>query len=316
MPVATGIDQFESAGESSTADGPSPEGGPTPSPTPPQPTPTPVHVGVGAPKPQAATNWPAPNSTEPATPTSATGSYDWDAATAAALSDEPATPDPASPPHHHIPTTADRLLEDIIREIVGDAAAETASSLQPERPAGARPDSGAAAPGDPSERARQGGELAGERAPAPAPASAAAAAFTATTSPGTRDGNTEPSSTPEVVSPADSADVGWDTALAPAESPATSHTTADSRDIELAVGSRDTGEPTKAPSTSAATTNETDGRGAPSATGTLDERVPTNHGLDDDTIVPRFEPGSTEMTSAQSAPVSAGVSRETHAARP
>ena len=83
-------------------------------------------------------DWPTPSSSDPATSSSTTGSYDWDAATAAALSDEPATPDAATPPHHHTPTTADRLLEDIIREIVGDAAAETVSSLQPERPAAAR----------------------------------------------------------------------------------------------------------------------------------------------------------------------------------
>ena len=134
---------------------------------------TPVHVGVGAPKPPQTTNWPTPSSTDPAASTSTTGSYDWDAATAAALSDEPATPDPASPPHHHTPTTADRLLEDIIREIVGDAAAETVSSLQPERPA---PPAARSAPRrwischavDPSERTRPGRRACRRAEPEPA----------------------------------------------------------------------------------------------------------------------------------------------------
>lgn len=58
-------------------------------------------------------------------------SIDWDVATAAALADEsevlPSTP-------HPLPTTSpDRLLEDLIREIVGDAAADSVSSLQPEQ---------------------------------------------------------------------------------------------------------------------------------------------------------------------------------------
>ena len=58
---------------------------------------------------------------------------DWDAATAAALSDEPETESitaggtaGASQP--------DQLLEELIREIVGDAVADTASSLHPSRP--------------------------------------------------------------------------------------------------------------------------------------------------------------------------------------
>ena len=63
------------------------------------------------------------NATEPP-PT--TGGYDWDAATAAALTDESA--DRVAPPHVHTTTTADRLLEDIIREIVGDAAVDGGSS--------------------------------------------------------------------------------------------------------------------------------------------------------------------------------------------
>ncbi|MCP2370354.1 chromosome partitioning protein [Agromyces terreus] len=54
--------------------------------------------------------------------------YDWDAATAAALSDFDGPAVPARTAH----STAqpDRLLEDIIREIVGDAAVDTVSSLQ------------------------------------------------------------------------------------------------------------------------------------------------------------------------------------------
>ena len=54
-------------------------------------------------------------------PPPTTGGYDWDAATAAALTDESA--DRVAAPHVHTTTMADRLLEDIIREIVGDAAA-------------------------------------------------------------------------------------------------------------------------------------------------------------------------------------------------
>lgn len=59
--------------------------------------------------------------------------YDWDAATAAALSGD-AAPD-SSPTGRALPhSDADRLLEDIIREIVGDATAETVSSLHQPRP--------------------------------------------------------------------------------------------------------------------------------------------------------------------------------------
>jgi len=66
---------------------------------------------------------------------------DWDAATAAALTDEPETTTAvgggasgASQP--------DRLLEDLIREIVGDAAADTASSLHASPPSHADVDGG------------------------------------------------------------------------------------------------------------------------------------------------------------------------------
>jgi cellulose biosynthesis protein BcsQ len=55
--------------------------------------------------------------------------YDWDAATAAALSDDTieGTPTGSTPALPH--SAPDKLLEDIIREIVGDATAETVSSL-------------------------------------------------------------------------------------------------------------------------------------------------------------------------------------------
>ena len=62
-----------------------------------------------------------------------TASYDWDAATAAALSGEtgPDIPHGHAPGLHH--SDPDQLLEDIIREIVGDATAETVSSLHQPR---------------------------------------------------------------------------------------------------------------------------------------------------------------------------------------
>lgn len=80
----------------------------------------------------AAMSDPAPQ----AEPTSAaSSSYDWDAATAAALSGDtgPDVPHGPPPPHHH--GDPDKLLEDIIREIVGEATAETVSSLHQPRPA-------------------------------------------------------------------------------------------------------------------------------------------------------------------------------------
>jgi cellulose biosynthesis protein BcsQ len=56
--------------------------------------------------------------------------YDWDAATAAALSDEAVST--SAPTGGGLPRSEpDRLLEEIIREIVGDATAETVSSLHP-----------------------------------------------------------------------------------------------------------------------------------------------------------------------------------------
>ena len=64
-----------------------------------------------------------------------TAHIDWDAATAAALSDEPEPQRVTGTPHASSGSTADRLLEDIIREIVGDAAVDAVSSLHPTRTA-------------------------------------------------------------------------------------------------------------------------------------------------------------------------------------
>lgn len=64
-----------------------------------------------------------------------TSTYDWDAATAAALSDDTTegTPTGSTPALPH--SAPDKLLEDIIREIVGDATAETVSGLHQPTPA-------------------------------------------------------------------------------------------------------------------------------------------------------------------------------------
>lgn len=64
-----------------------------------------------------------------------TSAYDWDAATAAALSDDTTegTPTGSTPALPH--SAPDKLLEDIIREIVGDATAETVSGLHQPTPA-------------------------------------------------------------------------------------------------------------------------------------------------------------------------------------
>jgi cellulose biosynthesis protein BcsQ len=74
---------------------------------------------------------PAPEVPEPEHRTSG---YDWDAATAAALSDDTiqGTPTGSTPPLPH--SSPDKLLEDIIREIVGDATAETVSTLHQPKP--------------------------------------------------------------------------------------------------------------------------------------------------------------------------------------
>ncbi|QEO14523.1 AAA family ATPase [Agromyces intestinalis] len=79
-----------------------------------------------------------PDSSDAATTGSETR-FDWDAATAAALTDSPDAPaDPASEAFaQHAPhsdASPDRLLEDIIREIVGGAAADTVSSLHQPKP--------------------------------------------------------------------------------------------------------------------------------------------------------------------------------------
>ena len=71
---------------------------------------------------------PAPTPPSP----SPTTSIDWDVATAAALTDDEGATETTLP--HSLPKTSpDRLLEDLIREIVGDAAADTVSSLQTPR---------------------------------------------------------------------------------------------------------------------------------------------------------------------------------------
>lgn len=84
--------------------------------------------------PESASN-PTPPTVEAApapSPSPVTASIDWDVATAAALADETGADDTALP--HSLPKTSpDRLLEDLIREIVGDAAADTVSSLQTPR---------------------------------------------------------------------------------------------------------------------------------------------------------------------------------------
>jgi cellulose biosynthesis protein BcsQ len=78
----------------------------------------------------------ATNADSAALPTTApatSSNYDWDAATAAALSDEDAPAVPARSAQSA--AQPDRLLEDIIREIVGDAAVDTVSSLHSARAA-------------------------------------------------------------------------------------------------------------------------------------------------------------------------------------
>jgi chromosome partitioning protein len=79
----------------------------------------------------------------------ATGAYDWDAATAAALiGDEPAAGAGSSPATRPASSGADRMLEDIIREIVGDAAADTVSALHdPVRPGSADVSASSSIPG-------------------------------------------------------------------------------------------------------------------------------------------------------------------------
>jgi len=71
------------------------------------------------------------NSAQPSTERSPRPGFDWDAATAAAL-DADSNASAAVAEHH--PAAPDRLLEDLIREIVGDATADTASALHPTRP--------------------------------------------------------------------------------------------------------------------------------------------------------------------------------------
>ena len=72
---------------------------------------------------------------------------DWDAETAAALSgDGNAMSHPSGPSAPDAHAAPDRLLEDLIREIVGDAAADTASSLHAPRPTNAADEAMATTP--------------------------------------------------------------------------------------------------------------------------------------------------------------------------
>ncbi len=79
---------------------------------------------------------PGSESPAPSAATPSRGRIDWDAETAAALSDE-VPPDEAHV-DRRVAAAPDRLLEDLIREIVGDATADTASALHPPRPLSAR----------------------------------------------------------------------------------------------------------------------------------------------------------------------------------
>ena len=78
---------------------------------------------------------------------------DWDAATAAALSDEGDRAQDMGVHPLDVEHGPDRLLEDLIREIVGDAAVDTATSLHPEpsasSPAATSTDEAPAAPAEP-----------------------------------------------------------------------------------------------------------------------------------------------------------------------
>lgn len=126
------------------------------------------------------------------------GRYDWDAATAAALSDDVV---PASAPiGGTLPRSEpDRLLEEIIREIVGDATAETVSSLQPPRDA---------APPEPraSSQAENAPDISSEEASTPASpsspgAQAQSTAATAMTDAGEGDQNAATLGDPEAATP-------------------------------------------------------------------------------------------------------------------
>jgi len=122
-------------------------------------------------------------------PTPPAAAFDWDAATAAALNDEA---DRSALPEVHpldVESGPDRLLEDLIREIVGDAAVDTASSLHPES-AGTEvvqeqdePVSPASAGVASSDAPQSSSEADHLEEPAAAPASAAEAAVAAATEP-------------------------------------------------------------------------------------------------------------------------------------
>ncbi len=105
------------------------------------PTSTPFVDGVGSPSPGSTGSppttpeWSAnpdftPQSPQqvPVTESAPATAFDWDVATAAAFADEP---EPAGLPHHATTTSPDRLLEELIREIVGGAAADSVIPTQP-----------------------------------------------------------------------------------------------------------------------------------------------------------------------------------------
>ena len=104
-------------------------------------TSTPFVDGVGSPSPDSVGSppttpeWSAnPDFTPPSpqqvpvTESASATAFDWDVATAAAFADEP---EPAGLPHHATTTSPDRLLEELIREIVGGAATDSVIPTQP-----------------------------------------------------------------------------------------------------------------------------------------------------------------------------------------
>ncbi|GAA2446806.1 hypothetical protein GCM10009857_08470 [Agromyces soli] len=124
-----GLDPAQSTGDQAVSPpaGLDTGGAPTPTagdvaeqrPSPPSATPSAMHPGDDALRPAKD----IPSTTTPPRP----ARVDWDAATAAALADDTAI----SPDAHQAAPSADPLLEEIIREIVGDAAVDTVESLQP-----------------------------------------------------------------------------------------------------------------------------------------------------------------------------------------
>ena len=170
----------------------------------------------------------------------------------------------------------------------------------------------------------QGGELAGERAPEPASASRSTSRLHGLDRPGDEGSANQPSSTSGSVSPADPGRRRMPRAprMAPADSPATSHgaaTVPPRSHVALAEEAlprhrgasprHQSRRPRRPPGWKARDPHRA--RPVP-----LTSEFRRTMALDDDTIVPRFEPGSTEMTAASSPLSSAGVSRETAVTRP